>query len=67
MVSEQPQANGVKMPRIKEVRLLTHLGQPQCLVFFYHINEEWYALSKDRKIRKGLHVVDHLNNEPVIL
>ena len=71
MVSEQPQANGVKeFKDKKEVRVsYPSRSATMPLVFFTTSNEEWYALSKDRKIRKKGFACsfDHLNNEPVIL
>ena len=71
MVSEQIQANGVQeFIDKKEIRVsYPSRSATMPLVFLTTPNEEWYVLSKDKKIRrKGFACsYDHLSNEPVFL
>ena len=69
MVSEQPQAKGVQEFKNKKGIRVAYPSRSATmpLVFLTTPNEEWYVLSKDKKIRrKGFACsYDHLTNEPV--
>jgi hypothetical protein len=69
MVSEQPQAKGVQEFKDKKGIRVAYPSRSATmpLVFLTTPNEEWYVLSKDKKIRrKGFACsYDHLTNEPV--
>ena len=71
MVSEQPQAKGVQEFKNKKGIRVAYPSRSATmpLVFLTTPNEEWYVLSKDKKIRrKGFACsYDHLTNEPVFL
>ncbi len=71
MISEQYQAKGVQDFVNKKG---IHVSYPSRsatmpLVFFTTLDDEWYVLSKDRKVmKKGFACsYDHLTNEPVII
>ena len=70
MISEQPQAKGVKEFKDKrEIRVsYPSRSATMPLVFLKNENEEWYVLSKDEKLRKKGFACfyDHLTNEPVV-
>ena len=69
MVSEQPQAKGVQEFKNKKGIRVAYPSRSATmpLVFLTTPNDEWYVLSKDKKIRrKGFACsYDHLTNEPV--
>ena len=69
MVSEQPQAKGVQEFKNKKGIRVAYPSRSATmpLVFLTTPNEEWYVLSKDKKIRrKGFACsYDHLTNEPI--
>jgi len=71
MVSEQPQAKGVKDFKDKKGIRVSYPSRAATmpLVFFTTSDKEWHVISKDRKIRKKGFACfyDHLTNEPVIL
>ena len=71
MVSEQKQANGVQEFKNKKGISVSYPSRAATmpLVFFTTPNEEWYVLSKDKKIRrKGFACsYDHLSYEPVVI
>jgi hypothetical protein len=71
MVSEQPQAKGVQEFKDKKGIRVSYPSRAATmpLVFLTTPGEEWYVLSKDRKIRrKGFACsYDYLSNEPVVL
>mgnify|MGYP001212936648 CR=1 FL=1 len=71
MVSEQPQAKGVKDFKDKKGIRVSYPSRAATmpLVFFTTSDKEWHVISKDRKIRKKgfACLYDHLTNEPVIL
>ena len=71
MVSEQPQAKGVKDFKDKKGISVSYPSRAATmpLVFFTTSDREWHVISKDRKIRKKGFACfyDHLTNEPVIL
>ena len=71
MISEQPQAKGVKeFKDKKEIRVsYPSRSATMPLVFLKNENEEWYVLSKDKKLRKKGFACfyDHLTNEPVVV
>mgnify|MGYP001164284974 FL=1 len=69
MVSEQPQAKGIQEFKDKKGIRVAYPSRSATmpLVFLTTPNDEWYVLSKDKKIRrKGFACsYDHLTNEPV--
>lgn len=69
MISEQPQAKGEQEFKDKKEIRVTYPSRSATmpLVFLTTPNEEWYVLSKDKKIRrKGFACsYDHLSNETV--